>query len=51
MIARIGDIPGNIVGAALFGMAPALDSRGTTETRAALAILRALADRLGKGAS
>lgn len=51
MIARIGDIPGNIVGAALFGMAPALDSRGTTETRAALAILRALADRLGKRAS
>ena len=51
MIARIEAIGGNVIAAAIFGMAPALDSRGSTETRAALAILRAVTDRLGKGAN
>ena len=51
MIARIEAIRGNIIAAAVFGLAPALDNRGSTETRAALAILRAVVDRLGKGAN
>ncbi|MFA3916316.1 hypothetical protein [Ruegeria hyattellae] len=51
MIARIEAIRGNVIAAAVFGLAPALDSRGTTETRAALAIVRAVTDRLGKGAN
>jgi len=51
MIAQIEAIPGNIIAAAVFGLAPALDSLGTTETRVALAILRSVADRLGKGAN
>ncbi len=49
MIAQINAAPGNIIGAALFGLAPALDNRGRTETRAALAILQAVAERLAKG--
>ena len=51
MIAQIDATPGNVVAAAIFGLAPALDSRGSMETRAALAILQAVAERLEKGAS
>jgi arginase family enzyme len=50
MIAQIDATPGNVVAAAVFGLAPALDSHGSTETRAALAILQAVAERLEKGA-
>lgn len=50
MIAQIDATPGNVVAAAIFGLAPALDSHGSTETRAALAVLRAVAERLEKGA-
>ena len=50
MIAQIDATPGNVVAAAVFGLAPALDSRGSTETRAALAILQAVTERLEKGA-
>ncbi|MDH5531461.1 MAG: hypothetical protein OEY05_15630 [Paracoccaceae bacterium] len=50
MIAQIDATPGNVVAAAIFGLAPALDNRGSTETRAALAILQAVAERLEKGA-
>ena len=51
MIAQINATPGNVVAAAIFGLAPALDNRGTTETCAALAILQAVAEHLEKGAS
>ena len=51
MIAQIEATPGNVVAAAIFGLAPALDNRGTTETCAALAILQAVAEHLEKGAS
>ena len=50
MIAQICATPGNVIAAAVFGLAPALDNRGSTETCAALAILRAVAERLEKGA-
>jgi arginase family enzyme len=50
MIAHINTTPGNIVAAAVFGLAPALDSRGSTETQAAVAILKAITMRLNKGA-
>jgi arginase family enzyme len=50
MIAQIDATPGNVVAAAVFGLASALDSRGSTETRAALTILRAVTERLEKGA-
>ncbi len=50
MIAQIDATPGNVIAAVVFGLAPALDHRGTTETRAALAILQAVAERLEKGA-
>ena len=50
MIAQTDTTSGNVVAAAVFGLAPALDSRGSTETRAALAILQAVTDRLEKGA-
>lgn len=49
MIAQIDATRGNVIAAAVFGLAPALDSHGSTETRAALAILRAVAERLEKG--
>ena len=49
MIAQIDATPGNAIAAAVFGLAPALDDRGRTETRAALAILQAVAERLEKG--
>ena len=49
MIAQIDSTPGNVVAAAIFGLFPALDGRGSTETRAALAILQAVAERLEKG--
>ena len=51
MIAQIDATPGNVVAAAIFGLAPALDNRGTTETCAALAILQAVAEHVEKGAS
>ncbi|MFK8049732.1 MAG: arginase family protein [Halioglobus sp.] len=50
MIAQIDITPGNVVAAAVYGLAPALDSRGSTETQAALAILQAVTMRLNKGA-
>lgn len=50
MIAQIDATPGNVVAAAVFGLAAALDSWGSTETRAALTILKAVAERLEKGA-
>jgi arginase family enzyme len=50
MIAQIEVTPGNVIAAAVFGLAPALDSHGNTETRAALSILQAVAERLEKGA-
>jgi arginase family enzyme len=50
MIAQIDATPGNVIAAVVFGLAPALDHLGTTETRAALAILQAVAERLEKGA-
>ncbi|EDZ44384.1 hypothetical protein RB2083_3899 [Rhodobacteraceae bacterium HTCC2083] len=50
MIAQIHATPGCVIAAAVFGLAPALDNRGSTETRAALAILQAVTERLEKGA-
>jgi arginase family enzyme len=50
MIASINTTPGNIIAAAVFGLAPALDSRGSTETQATVAILKAVTMRLNKGA-
>tara|TARA_R110002051_G_scaffold136488_6_gene209187 strand:- start:34383 stop:35057 length:675 start_codon:yes stop_codon:yes gene_type:complete len=50
MIAQIEFSSGNVIAAAIFGLAPALDNRGSTETRAALAILQAVTERLAKGA-
>ncbi len=50
MIAQIEVSSGNVIAAAIFGLAPALDNRGSTETRAALAILQAVTERLAKGA-
>jgi hypothetical protein len=50
MIAQIDATPGSVIAAVVFGLVPALDHRGTTETRAALAILQAVAERLEKGA-
>ena len=50
MIAQIDATPGNVIAAAVFGLAPALDSHGSTETRAALAILQAVTERLEIGA-
>lgn len=51
MIAQIDAAPGNVMAAAIFGLAPALDTHGSTEIRAALAILQAVTVRLEKGAS
>jgi len=50
MAAQIVATPGNVIAAAIYGLAPALDNRGSTEVRAALAILREVSDRLEKGA-
>lgn len=50
MVARVASAPGNMVAAAVFGLAPALDFRGETETTAALAILNAVVTRIAKGA-
>ena len=50
MITQIDATPGNVIAAAIFGLAPALDSRGCVETRAALAILQAATERVEKGA-
>ncbi len=49
MIADIQAASGKAIAAAVYGLAPALDSRGTTESRAALAILKAVTDRLETG--
>ncbi|WP_171105332.1 MULTISPECIES: arginase family protein [unclassified Ruegeria] len=49
MIAQIDAIPGDVIGAAVFGLAPELDNRGRAETSAALAILQAVTERLEKG--
>ena len=50
MITQIDATPGDIIAAAVFGLAPELDNRGKAETRAALAILQAVTARLEKGA-
>ncbi|WP_171182132.1 arginase family protein [Ruegeria sp. HKCCD8929] len=50
MIAQIDATPGDVIAAAIFGLAPELDIRGGAETRAALAILQAVTERLEKGA-
>lgn len=50
MVAQVIATPGDVIAAAVFGLAPALDNRGVTETQAALAILQALVGRLEKGA-
>lgn len=50
IIAQIEATSGNVIAAAIYGLAPALDNRGSTEIRAALAILQAVAERLAKGA-
>ena len=49
MITQIDATRGNLIAAAIFGLAPALDNRGRTETCAALAILQKLVERLEKG--
>ena len=49
MVAQIDAVEGNVIAAAVFGLAPALDSHGATETQAALAILQAVNNRLEKG--
>jgi len=49
MVAQIDAVEGNAIAAAVFGLAPALDSHGETETQAALAILQAVNNRLEKG--
>lgn len=49
MIAQIHATPGHAIAVAVFGLAPALDNRGSTEIRAALAILQAVVERLEKG--
>lgn len=51
MIAQIEAAPGTVMAAAIFGLAPALDTHGNTETRAALAILQSVTLRLEKGAT
>ena len=51
MIAQIRATPGSVIAAAVFGLAPALDNRGSTETQAALAILQAVTERLERGAT
>ncbi|MEH6524379.1 arginase family protein [Sulfitobacter sp.] len=49
MVAQIDAVEGNAIAAAVFGLAPALDGHGKTETQAALAILQAVKNRLEKG--
>lgn len=49
MVAQIDAVEGNAIAAAVFGLAPALDAHGKTETQAALAILQAVKNRLEKG--
>jgi arginase family enzyme len=49
MVEQIDAVEGNIIAAAVFGLAPALDSHGETETQAALAILQAVNNRIEKG--
>ena len=50
IITQINNIPNKIIAVAIFGLAPELDSRGSTETQVALNILEAVAKRLNKGA-
>lgn len=49
IIHRINTAPGQIIAAALYGLAPSLDFHGNTETRAALAILAAIIERMRRG--
>jgi hypothetical protein len=49
IIHRINKAPGQIIAAALYGLAPSLDFHGNTETRAALAILAAIIERMRRG--
>ncbi|MBT6299251.1 MAG: hypothetical protein HOJ24_08745 [Rhodobacteraceae bacterium] len=49
MVTQIGATQGQIIAAAVFGLAPALDARGNMETQVALMILKALATRLKVG--
>lgn len=51
MINRIEAVSGEIVAAAVFGLAPALDARGDAELRASLAIVQAVVRRLEEGAA
>ncbi len=50
MVAQIEATAGDVIAAAVFGLAPALDSRGGTEIHATLAILQAVVERLENGA-
>ena len=50
IISQINNIPNKIIAVAIFGLAPELDSRGSTETQVALNILEAVVKRLDKGA-
>ena len=50
IITQINNIPNKIIAVAIFGLAPELDGRGSTETQVALNILEAVVKRLDKGA-
>lgn len=50
IITQIKNIPNKIIAVAIFGLAPELDGRGSTETQVALNILEAVVKRLDKGA-
>ncbi len=50
IITQIKNIPNKIIAVAIFGLAPELDARGSTETQVALNILEAVVKRLDKGA-
>ena len=47
---KLKNIPNKIIAVAIFGLAPELDGRGSTETQVALNILEAVVKRLDKGA-
>ena len=50
IISQINNISSKIIAVAIFGLAPELDFRGSTETLVALNILEAVVERLEKGA-
>ncbi|MDG2157917.1 MAG: hypothetical protein P8K94_07590, partial [Amylibacter sp.] len=50
IITQIKNIPNKIIAVAIFGLAPELYGRGSTETQVALNILEAVVKRLDKGA-